>query len=269
MMQTQTELSNDSEFSIRSSSPSVWRMITSIILALSEDATFDVDADGVRTRAMDSSHVALVDLKFPSTSFEKFLCSKPTRFTVHIEDFSKIVRRAELKESFEISRSSSRSISIKIGHVSNKREFELHLLDNDLKSSPVPRLTFTTRFTMNLETFSRILTDISIISTYINVQVSPDILVLSGKGDSGRVEVTVSKEEGTLLQEVQIDQGGQVTKAVYNLEFILKIVKSVSQFSDLVRFEYSTKMPLRMEFFSWGRQSSAPVQLYLAPRIMD
>jgi len=269
MMQTQNELSNDSEFSIRSSSPTVWRMTTSVILTLSEDATFDVDADGVRTRAMDSSRVALVDIKVPSTSFEKFLCSKPTRFTVHIEDFSKIVRRSELKDSFEISRARSRSLSIKIGSGNNKREFELHLLDNDLKSSPVPKLTFTTRFTMNLETFSRILTDISTFSTYINVQVSSDVLILSGKGDSGRVEVTVTKEEGTLLQEVQTDQGGQVTRAVYNLEFLVKIAKAVSQFSDLVRFEYSTKMPLRMEFFSWGKQDSAPVQLYLAPRIMD
>ena len=92
-MQAQNEISTDSEFSIRSSSPAVWRMIASVILTMSEDSTFDVDADGVRTRAMDSSHVALIDIRFPSTSFEKFRCSKPTKFTLHVEDFSKIVRR--------------------------------------------------------------------------------------------------------------------------------------------------------------------------------
>ena len=268
-MQEQNELSTESEFSIGSSSPAAWRMITSVILTLSEDSTFDVDADGMRTRAMDSSHVALVDIKLPSTAFEKFLCSKPTRFTLHVEDFSKIVKRSELKDFFEISKARNGSLSIKIGAGKNKREFELHLLDNDLKSSPIPKLTFTTKFTMNLETFSQILTDISTLSTYVSVQVSPDILILSGKGDSGRVVVTVKKADKCLVQEVQESQGTQVTRAVYNLEFLMKVVKAVSSFSDLVRFEYSTKMPLRLEFLSGGKQDSGPVQLYLAPRIMD
>ena len=161
---------------------------------------------------MDSSHVALIDIRFPSTSFDKFRCSKPTKFTLHMEDFSKIVRRCELKDTLVLSRSGGRSLSIIIGAGNNKREFELHLLDTDLKSSPIPKLTFTTKFTMNLETFSQILTDISTLSTYVNVQVSPDILILSGKGDSGLVEVIVNKEDGTLLQEVQADQGTQPTK---------------------------------------------------------
>jgi len=268
-MQAQNEISTGSEFSIRSSSPALWRTITSVILALSEDSTFDVDADGVRTRAMDSSHVALVDVQFPSTSFEKFQCSKPSKFTLHVEDFSKIVKRSELKDSFEISRVQNRSLSIKIGTGTNRREFELHLLDNDLKSTPVPKLTFTTSFTMDLETFFQILTDISTLSNYVTVQVSTDTLVLSGKGDSGRVQITVNRENGSLLQEVRTESGAQATKAVYNLEFLLKIVRAVSPFSDLVRFDYSTKMPLRLEFLSWDKQLSGPVQLYLAPRIMD
>ncbi len=133
MMQTQNEYSQDSEFSILTSTPAVWKMIASSIQTLSEDATFDVDADGLRTRAMDPSHVALLDVKFPATSFEKFHCVKPTRFTVHIEDFSKIVKRSEPKESFEASESKSKSLSIKIGSGHYRKEFELHLLDDELK----------------------------------------------------------------------------------------------------------------------------------------
>jgi len=268
-MQASNEITTESEFSIKSSNPAIWRMITSVILTLSEDSTFDVDAEGLRTRTMDSSHVALVDIKFPSSNFEKFQCAKPTKFTLHVEDFSKIVKRSEQKESIEISRARNRSLSIRFGAGSNKREFELHLLDNDLKSSPIPKLSFTTRFTINLVAFSQILADISTLSTYVNVQVSPQVLVLSGKGDSGRADVTISKEDGSLLQEVQTEQEGQVTKAVYNLEFLLKVVKAVSSFSDLVTFEYSTKMPLRLEFFSLNKKDVWTVQLYLAPRIMD
>jgi proliferating cell nuclear antigen len=269
MMQSQDEVSTESEFSIISSSPAVWKMITSTILTLSEDSTFDVDAEGVRTRAIDSSHVALIDIKVPSAAFQKYVCSMPTRFTLHVEDFAKIVKRSESKDTFEISKTRKSNLSIKIGTGKTKREFELNLLENNLKTSPIPKLAFTTKFTISLLTFIQILTDISTLSTYISVVASQNAFVLSGRGDSGKVQIELNKENHSLFQETDTDQELKTTKAVYNLEYLLKIAKAVSSFSELVRFEYSTKMPLRLEFLRWDRQISAPVQLYLAPRILD
>jgi proliferating cell nuclear antigen len=270
MMQTQNEFSQNSEFSISSSTPAIWKMIASAVQTLSEDATFEVDADGVRTRAMDPSHVAMLDVKFPSSAFEKFRCLKPTKFTVHVEDFSKIVKRSESKETFEISRSETKSLSVKIGSGHYRKEFELHLLDDELKSSPLPKLTFTTRFAMGLDAFFQILTDISAISSHVSVAVSKTgSVILSGKGDSGKAEISLGKGDGALLQEIELENVSEETRAVYNLEYLIKIVKAVSAFSDFVRFEYSTKMPLRLEFQSLERKSAGPVQFYLAPKMVD
>ena len=268
-MQTQNEFSQDSEFSIFSSSPAIWRMIVAAVQTLSEDSTFDVDSDGVRTRAMDPSHVALLDVKFPTSSFENFRCPKPTRFTIHMEDFSKIVKRSELKESFELSRAKSKSLAIKIGSTHYRKEFELHLLDDELKTSPLPKLTFTTRFSMGLDPFQQILTDISVVSTTVGVAVSNGSVALSGKGDSGKAEVKIGKGDGALLQEASVENGSDETKAYYNLEYLLKIVKAVASFSDLVKFEYSSKMPLRIEFLNLEKRSTGPIQFYLAPKMID
>lgn len=270
-MQTQNEFSQDSEFSVLSSSPSIWKVISSTIQTLSEDATFDIDADGIRTRAMDPSHVALLDVKFPSNVFGSFYCARPTRFTLHMEDFSKIVKRADAKETFEVSRTKGRSLSIRIGSGHYRKEFELHLLDDELKPSPLPKLTFTTRFSIHLEAFYQILSDISTVSSNIGVTVSTNGLVqLIGKGDSGKAEVSLGRGDGALLQEVTIENGSQDTRAVYNLEYLVKIVKAVSSFSDYVKFEYSSKMPLRLEFSDSEKQSSSgPLQFYLAPKMID
>jgi proliferating cell nuclear antigen len=271
MMHQENEFSEVSpEFVLTCSSPSLWRTLTSAIQTLSEDATFEVDADGLRTRSMDPSHVALLDVRFPSSSFDKFRCPKPTRFTVHLEDFSKIVRRADLRETVEVSRSSSRALSIRIGSGHYRKEFELHLIDSDLKSSPLPKLTFTSRFSMSLQAFQQILSDISVVSTHVAISVSNGSLTISGKGDSGRAEITLDEEDGSLLQEALVDGGSQTqSRAVYNLEYLIKITKAVSSFADYVKMEYSSKMPLRLDFVSAEKRSQAPLQFYLAPKMTD
>ena len=120
------ETSKSSGFIARSQTPSEWKAVTASIQTLVEEATFDVSPDGITFRAMDPSHVALVDLFWPSEDFQKFSCDKSDRFTVRMEDFAKLIRRAESKDSIEISRSGSESLNVKLSN-GYKREFELHL----------------------------------------------------------------------------------------------------------------------------------------------
>src|SRR5579875_2325844 len=91
-------------FLARTQTPSEWKAVTAAIQTLVEEATFDVSSEGISFRAMDPSHVALVDLFWPSSGFEKFECEKSDKFTVRVEDFAKLIRRAEAKDSIEISR---------------------------------------------------------------------------------------------------------------------------------------------------------------------
>jgi hypothetical protein len=54
-MQAQNaEIFPSSELAIFSSALGIWKSVTSVLQTLSEDSTFDVDADGLRTRAMDT-----------------------------------------------------------------------------------------------------------------------------------------------------------------------------------------------------------------------
>jgi len=272
MQQQENDLTRSSqEFSILSSTPSIWKMMTSAIQTLSEDCTFEIDADGLSARTMDPSHVAMLYFKFPFSSFEKFQCSKPAKFTVHVEDFSRIIKRSEQKEVFEISRErNNKALEIRIGSGHYRKEFELHLIDDDLKSSPLPKLTFTTRFSLSLQAFQQMLNDVSAISTHVSVAVSTGKVLMSGKGDSGKAVVSLGSEDGALLQEAIVDNGSSETKAVYNLEYLLKIVKAVSSFSDFVRFEFSTKMPLKLDFtVGTENKSQPPIQFYLAPKMVD
>ena len=82
-----------------------WKAIASAIKTLVEEATFEVNNEALVFRAMDPSHIALVDLYWPNSAFEKYECDKPFKFTIRVEDFVKLIGRSDNKDSVEITSS--------------------------------------------------------------------------------------------------------------------------------------------------------------------
>ena len=81
-----------------------WKLVTTAIQTLVEEATFDVTPEGINFRAMDPSHIALLDITWPSTSFEKYSSDEKFQFSVRTEDFVKLIRRASANDSIEIAK---------------------------------------------------------------------------------------------------------------------------------------------------------------------
>lgn len=257
-----TKTSAVTAFVALAQTPSEWRAVTASILTLVEEATFDVTSEGITFRAMDPSHVALVDLFWPSSGFEKFECNKAERFTVRVEDFAKLVRRAESKDSIEISRQGSDSLVMKLG---TRREFELHLIESSQSNTPLPKLSFNSKFTIIEPAFDRVLNDISVVSSHITIETKKDAITFSGKGDTGKATVSLDKA-GQDIPELDVKEE---SKATYSIEYLLKITKAAGSASDMINFEYSSKMPLRMEFKLGEAAKGGRIHFYLAPRVQE
>jgi proliferating cell nuclear antigen len=253
-------------FVARSKTPSEWKAVTASIQTLVEEATFDVTPDGITFRAMDPSHVALVDLFWPSSDFEKFACEKSDRFTVRMEDFAKLIRRAESKDSVEISREGTESLNVKVSN-GYKREFELHLIESNQSNTPLPKLTFDASFVTTEPSFDRILNDVSAISNHISIDSDSNRVLFSGKGDTGKASVVIEKAENGKGDLISLSTQKEA-KSTYSIEYLLKITKAAGSASDTIKFEYSSKMPLRMEF-KLGENSKGRLQFYLAPRVQE
>jgi proliferating cell nuclear antigen len=251
-----------SSFVARTQTPSEWKAVTASIQTLVEEATFDISNEGITFRAMDPSHVALVDLFWPSQGFEKFECEKADKFTVRVEDFVKLIRRADAKDSIEISRHGSDSLVLKLG---SKREFELHLIESNQGSTPLPKLTFDSKFTIVEPAFERVLNDISVVSNHISIETSKEQILFSGKGDTGKASDILEKGNND-LPELDVQKEA---KATYSIEYLLKITKAAGSASDIVNLEYSSKMPLRMEFKLGEAGKNGRIHFYLAPRVQE
>jgi proliferating cell nuclear antigen len=78
-----------------------------------------------------------------------------------------------------------------------------------------------------------------------------------GKGDAGDAEVVYWKDENTSIEMFNVNE----SKTAYSLEYLLQMLNAVD--ADNVILEYSSKMPLRLQFLLPFR---CDMQYYLAPR---
>jgi len=247
-------------FTAKTKSPDQWKTITSAISTLVDEATFEATAEGISFRGMDPSHVALIDIFWPNSAFDSYRCDSELKFGVRISEFSKLIKRTDKKDELEISISEDMLKIRTIG--SYKREYKMRLIESSSASTPLPKLSFNSKLVLSLSSFDKILSDIEVISEYIEISSYSDKIEFLGKSDTGEANVIMEpNSEG--LEEIEVKED---SKATYSLDYLLKIVKSVSSVGVSSAIEYSTKMPIRLEFriTNIGR-----IHFYLAPRVQD
>lgn len=245
----------------KTKSPEEWRAVISAISTLVDEATFEATVEGISFRGMDPSHVALIDIHWPNSAFEAYECDTALKFGVRVDEFSKMIRRADKKDAVEITVGDDSMLHIKISN-SYRREYKMRLIESSASSTPLPKLTFNSKVVLTAGAFDKILSDVQIISEYISIESEPKKVEFSGKGDSGEADIILdSGSEG--LEELTIQED---SKATYSLDYLSKITKAVSTVGGSIAAEYSSKMPLRLEFrvANVGR-----IHFYLAPRVQD
>jgi proliferating cell nuclear antigen len=248
-------------FLAKTKSPDEWKAVTSAISTLVDEATFEATKEGVSFRGMDPSHVALIDIHWPNSAFQTYDCDATIKFGVRVDEFSKLVRRADKKDAMEVTVGNDSMLHIKISN-SYTKEYKMRLIEGSSSSTPLPKLNFNSKVVLTASAFDKILSDVQVVSEYISIESKHKQVQFLGKGDSGEADITIeSGVEGLEELEVQED-----SKATYSLDYLSKITKAVSTAGGSVAAEYSTKMPLRLEFrvANIGR-----IHFYLAPRVQD
>ena len=248
-------------FRAKTKSTEEWKAVTSAISTLVDEATFEANVEGISFRGMDPSHVALIDIHWPNSTFESFECDSAIKFGVRIDELLKIIRRGDKKDSVEISLGDDSTLLIKMynGYL---REYKMRLIESSASATPLPKLSFNTKAVLVAGSFDRILSDINIVSEYLSVKSESSAVHFSGKGDSGEAEIVLDpKSEG--LEELVVKEQSIAT---YSIDYLSKITRAISTVGGSIAAEFSSKMPIRLEFrvLNIGR-----IHFYLAPRVQD
>ena len=245
------------EFSAKTNTSDEWKAVISSITTLVEEATFEATVEGITFRGMDPSHVALIDISWPNSAFEKYNCDSDIKFGVRVDEFSKVIKRADKNESIEISISDDNMLQILIG---KNKKWSMRLIEGSASDTPLPKISYDSKIGLSSSTFDKILGDIDVVSDYLSIKTATNNAEFSGKGDSGEAVINFEKGmEG--LEEITVNQECTGT---YSLEYLNPIVKAMGSTSDSIICEFSSGKPLRIEFkvSNIGR-----IHFYLAPRV--
>ena len=257
----------------------IWRSISSAIMTIVDEAYFEAGPKGLGFRSMDPSHIALIDIIWPDTAFEKYECTSTVKFGLKISDFAKIMKRANPNDLVEVNaniKASDNSLNIKTtgGYI---RNYKMNLLTfGNEKSSPLPKLTFDSKMIIGAYALAKIMADIQVIANNMTIETiaGKSAVTFSGNTDNGDAIIMIDstnhngdsdrKEIEDPLYTVQEVIVKENSKSAYNMDYISKIVKALAPSCDTITLEYSSKKPLRLEFVLLN---ALKVQFFLAPRI--
>jgi len=247
----------DLVFSAKTSGSEEWKAVISAISTLVEEATFEATVEGISFRGMDPSHVALIDISWPNTAFEKYECDGDIKFGVRIDEFSKLIKRADKSNAIEINISDDNMLLVTIG---KNKKYKMRLIESSASDTPLPKIPYDTKLSLTSSSFDKVLGDVQVVSDYLILDATKLQAEFSGKGDSGEVNIVLEKSKDELTElDVKADSSG-----TYSLEYLNPIVKAVGSSVETITCEFSSSKPLRIEFkvANIGR-----IHFYLAPRV--
>jgi proliferating cell nuclear antigen len=233
------------------------RTVVEAIKPIVDEAVFTATSDGITFRAMDASHVSLLDISWKRDGFLEYECNEEVTFGVRIDELLKLLKRIEKDTQVEISIADG-EMQLTVSEGKRTRNYKLRLLDASKSETPVPKLSFNTRVTMLYDALVDALKDIDVISSVVEIYTNETMIKFYGKGDTGDAEVVYWQDENT---SIEMFNEAKESKTAYSLEYLLQMLNAVD--ADNVILEYSSKMPLRLQFLLPFR---CDMHYYLAPR---
>jgi proliferating cell nuclear antigen len=238
----------------------LWKNLLAAISTLIEEADFNATPDGIKLRSMDPSHVAMVDFEWQKTAFEEYSCEEPTKIRVNIASMLKLLKRVGSDEILEMlydEKTRKLNLTLK-GKM--MRKFTMPTLDPAQEEVPTPKITFSSKVKLTTSTFRDIIEDVQAVSDNVKLETTSEKLIAAATTELSSAIIELEKASEMLI-ELDVKEP---SKATFNLNYLSEITKAGASTSEIVTVEFSSNMPIRLEF---DIPQQGRLSYYLAPRI--
>ncbi|HID60817.1 MAG TPA: proliferating cell nuclear antigen (pcna) [Hadesarchaea archaeon] len=238
----------------------VWRTCVGMMANLIEEAAFKFTSEGVKMRAMDPSHIALVDFELPARAFEEYSVKQSTVLGINLLEMNKIMSRGKAEDELilELDEKQNR-LGLTFKGASTRR-LSLPLIDVREVELPEPKLQFTAAAEVSAGVIQDGLKDAEMVGENVKFELNEDGLTISAESDRGTAELKLSRGDKALAKlNVR-----QAAKAMFNIKYLSDITKSASS-TGLITIDLGTDLPLQLDFPVAGGKGR--IRFLLAPRI--
>ena len=247
-------------FKLKVSDAKQLRDMANAISILVDEATFKIEPEGLKLRAMDPSRVAMIDFEWPKTIFEEYVCAQPSKICVNISELLKLLKRAGKDETVEL------SLDDKTGRLEVKitgrygRNFTMPTLEASEEEVPTPKISFNIKAKTTTQGLSQAIEDAQLVSDHVRIEADTEKLILQASGDLMGATITLQKGTDALLDL----ETKETSKATFSLSYLSEIIKAASATSEIATLEFSSDMPIRIDF---QQTKEGKLTFFLAPRI--
>jgi proliferating cell nuclear antigen len=230
------------------------------ISTLIDEATFNLDQNGIKLRAMDPSRVAMIDFEWPKTTFDEYTCTEPTKMCINITELLKLLRRTAKDETIELTldeKTARLQITITGKYT---RSFNMPTLEAIEEEVPTPKVAFNVQAKLTTDGLSQAIEDANLVSDHVRIEIDKEKMTMRATGDLMGATIEMKKGSDALLDL----EAKEPSKATFSLSYLSEIVKAAAATSDIATIEFSTDMPIRLDF---QQPKEGKLTFYLAPRI--
>ena len=234
-----------------------WVEIFKFIKNINKHVTFMAKRDELYIQMMDSSHVCLVEIKFPAAWFllyestdEVFSCSSSV--------LVKIFGLYTSDTTIEIE-STDEKLEVHLFNLKQNKHFEIPLIDieQDLLSPSITDALMD--FSIKSKVFDKYLQEILLFGEDIKIESRDEKIFLHSSNDEGKIQIEI---EGENLEEFNVVENFAF-HASYPLRYLLLVSKLALVYPDVHLF-MDDQTPMRITF-----KSTVIINFFLAPKISD
>lgn len=247
-------------FKLKVQDAKLLRDMCTAISILVDEATFKIEPDGLKLRAMDPSRVAMIDFEWPKTIFQEYICTEPTKMCLNISELLKLLKRASKDESVELSLDDKTGRLLVIIQGKYARNFNMPTLEASDEEVPTPKISFNVKAKTTTTGLSQAIEDAQLVSDHVRIEADPEKITLSASGDLMGANITLQKGNDALL-ELDVKENA---KATFSLSYLSEIIKAAAATSDIATLEFSSDMPVKIDF---QQTKEGKLTFFLAPRI--
>jgi len=247
-------------FRMRISDTKTFKSVLNAISTIVDEASFTIGPDGIKLRAMDPSRVAMVDFEMRRTSFDEYEATEESKICVNLSELLKLLKRSSKDDTVELSLDEETGQFLVRIMGRYTRTFTMPVLEASEEEVPEPKITFNAKITLTTDDLYETLEDAALVSDNVRIETDGENLVMNAKGEVAGAKIEIKKGSEALISV----EAKEPSKATFSLSYLTDIVKAASDTSDMVTMEFSTDMPIRLDF---RQRFDGKLVYLLAPRI--
>lgn len=244
----------------RMSDTKVWKTCMGAIANLLEEAHFKFTPEGVSMRAMDPSHVALVDFRLPAGAFEEYKVSKPLGLGLSLAELNKVLSRARSDDALIMEYDEGKNRFLITFKGASSRRFSLPLLDLRESELPEPRLQFTAFVEATAEVLQDGLRDSETVGENVRFEVGEEGFFMRAEGNGKSAELRLEKGSAAMPKF----KTERPCSSMYSVKYLSDMLKAADP-KEPVSVSLGQDLPIRLDLRIAGGKGS--LSFILAPRI--